>query len=137
MLAAIVHLLLCTAGLAQAPALLTNGGFEALKPVGPDAQGLVVGWKVGDPPQLPEGWTLNSAYPGEISIGTEGAHSGTSFVRLQATPKNGAHLYQTCEGLQPGQWYRVSLWLRGGPVRLQFYQYFATGPIVTASMISV
>ncbi len=122
---------LCVTGFAQEPALVPNGDFETLKPVTPDADGLLSGWTLGTPPQLPEKWALNSAYPGEISIGTEGAYSGETFVRLRASGKTSAHLYQTLETLRPGTWYRVSLWVRGGPVHVQFYQYFASGPIVT------
>ena len=121
--------LLSACAFAQGPAILQNGGFEALTEVRPGADGLVAGWKMGQPPQVPKGWHLNSAYPGQLAIGSDKPHSGKSFVRITASEKTTAHLYQTCVGLEAGKWYRVSAWARGGAVALEFYEYFKDGHI--------
>ena len=109
--------------------LIANSGFEAVGVATPGADGLVSGWKVGEPAQVPASWSLNAAYPGELTIGTEEAHSGERFVRITAPQEGSAHLYQMCEGLEAGQWYEVSVWVRGGPVIGHFYEYFLDAPI--------
>src|SRR3989339_580860 len=106
------------AALAPAPALIQNGGFEAVSPATPGVDGLVSGWRLGEPPQVPSNWSLNSAYPGQFAIGTAAPHSGERFVRLEANSGKTAHIYQMCVGLEPGKWYRVSAWTRGDPVAI-------------------
>lgn len=111
---------------AEAP-LIVNGGFEAVKQAKPGADGLVSGWKLGEPPEVPESWSLNSAYPGELAVSTDRPHGGERCVRLTARPDGSAHLYQVVQGLEPGKWYRVSAWARRGTVIVDFYEYFADG----------
>jgi hypothetical protein len=104
-------------------AILSNAGFETWTAARPGANGLVSGWRLGTPPQVPQGWSLNSAYPGELIAAEDGPHSGTRFARIVASDHRGAHLYQMCPGIKGGQWYRVSAWTRGDPVSLGFYEY--------------
>lgn len=128
-LLASLPLLVAALAPAQAPPLLQNGGFEALTPVTPGADGLVAGWTLAAPPQVPTHWSLNSAYPGHLAIGSAGAHGGEHFVALQAGPGQYAHLFQMCVGLAPDTWYRVSAWSRGAPLLISFYEYFEDGHI--------
>ncbi len=126
-------LLLAVSAAEPDPAVLKNGGFEAVSDARPGADGLVNGWKLAQPPQVPTGWTPNPAYPGELAViesptGRPGAHSGQRFIRISASQRD-AHLYQMCAGLDPAQWYRVSAWVRGGAVSVSFYEYFASGKI--------
>lgn len=121
--------LILTVGLLSAAeptvAVITNGDFETWTTARPGSNGLVSGWRLDDPPQIPVGWSLNSIYTGQLHVGKEGPlgpHSGQHFVRIVAAD-NGAHLYQMCKGLQAGVWYRVSAWTRGGPVTLCCYEY--------------
>lgn len=112
----------------EAPVLLRNGDFEALHAQQTDANGMVSGWTLVAPARLPDGWTLNSAYPGTLEIVAD-AHSGQSCVRIGAAEGKTAHLYQMSQGFEGGKWYRVSLWIRGGPLTVSTYEYFAEGPI--------
>lgn len=123
----------CASAAEQNPGVLKNGGFEAVSEARPGADGLVNGWKVAQPPQVPTSWTPNPAYPGALAVvesaaAGPGAHSGQRFVRIVASQHN-SHLYQMCEGFDPANWYRVSAWVRGGAVSLSFYEYFASGKI--------
>lgn len=113
--------------------VLKNGGFEAAVAARPGADGLVNGWKVVPPAQVPANWTPNPAYPGELAVVESpadqgGAHSGQRFVGIAARERH-AHLYQMCEGFESAKWYRVSAWVRGGAVSLSFYEYFSSGKI--------
>ncbi len=126
-------LLLAVSAAEPDPSVLKNGGFEAVSDARPEADGLVNGWKLAPPPQVPTGWTPNPAYPGELAViesptGRPGAHSGQRFIRISAAQHH-AHLYQMCTGLDPAQWYRVSAWVRGGAVSVSFYEYVASGKI--------
>lgn len=109
--------------------LLTNAGFETWEPAFPDANGLIAGWKLGDPPQTASGWTLNSTYTGQLLRGADGSPEGNAHAILRRTGTNGVHLYQAVPGLQPGQWYRFSAQVRGGTLLAMVYQYFQTGPM--------
>jgi hypothetical protein len=104
-------------------AILTNGGFEVWTAARPAANGLLSGWQLDSPPQLATGWTLNTAYPGQLLVGQTTPHSGKHFARIVGVNARGAHLYQMCSGLKSGGWYRVSAWTRGGPVTLSCYEY--------------
>ncbi len=130
----VANLALAAVALAQTPALLQNGGFEALSPAKPGLDGLVSGWKLGEPPQVPSNWTLNNAYPGQLAISSESPHAGERLVRLSAGPKQSAHLFQMCVGLAPGMWYRVAAWVRGGPASIHFYEYYEDGHIGGATV---
>ncbi len=132
----VVAILMAQVAWGQEPALLVNGGFEEMRTVKPDAEGLVSGWKLGEPAQVPEGWSLNTAYPGELAIGTTRPHSGERFVRITAPDEGSAHLYEMCKGLEAGKWYRVSIWVRGGPVTVSFYEYFDGRPIGGQTVIT-
>lgn len=114
--------------LAQAP-LVQNGGFETVRPVPLAADGLHNGWKLGDPPLSPSKWVMNSTYVGNLAVVTADAHEGKQFVRIGSPANNSAHLYQPIAGLKLNQWYRVSLWARGAPFEMCFYQYFTGKPM--------
>lgn len=119
--------------------LLKNGGFEATHAVQGAASGDVgFGvWKLGGNNLAPDDWILNSAYPGELAVVSEGAHSGANFVRLRgANGQGAAHLYQPCPELRVGRWYRVSAWVRGGRVSVGFYEYFEQGPIGVPTLLA-
>ena len=120
----------------QQESVLRNGSFEAVRMATPGADGLVSGWKLGEPAEVPQHWSLNTAYPGQLAVGTEGPHSGARFVRLTAPEQGSAHLYQMCEGLEAGKWYEVSVWVRGGPVVVHFYEYFRDAPIGGQAVLS-
>ena len=47
--------------LEQDEPVLKNGGFEAAVAARPGADGLVNGWKLVPPPQVPANWTPNPA----------------------------------------------------------------------------
>jgi len=114
---------------AQTSVLLQNGGFEAVHETTPGPDGLVGNWRLGDPPQVPDHWNVNSAYPGRLDISQDKPHSGQRFIRILAPAKGTPHLYQMCAGLQAGKWYRVSAWARGGALAVSFYEYFQDGHI--------
>ena len=122
----------CASG--QDKPIVENGGFESWTEARAGADGRVYGWKLSPPPQVPVAWTPNSAYPGELTAcrsepGKPAAHGGQRFLRIAGADSGSAHLYQMCQGLEPGKWYRVSAWVRGGAVSLSFYEYFKSGPI--------
>lgn len=114
---------------AGAQNLLHNPGFERVQPAPAGAKGPVNGWTVGDGGLVPRSWLLNSAYPGRLTIGSDHPRTGKRYVRIAAGDKRAAHLFQPCPSLQPNHWYRVSLWVRGGPVVAHFYEYFKDGHI--------
>lgn len=129
-----VTLLLSACALGESKPLVANGGFELAAEAKPGTNGLVQGWRLGQPPRIPTGWSLNTAYPGELAVcetepGKPGAHAGQRFVRVAAPDHRSAHLYQMCPGLEAGKWYRVSAWVRGGSVALAFYEYLKSGKI--------
>ena len=130
MMSSCVLMLLLAAGDCTGGPILENAGFETVRAVRPTADGLANGWRLGRPPLLPAAWTLNSAYPGELTVcgstAAAQAHRGQRFLRLTAAERD-AHVYQMCNGLEPGRWYRVSAWVRGGAVSLAFYEYFHSG----------
>lgn len=103
--------------------VISNGGMEEVSTVAVDADGRYAGWKIADG-LLPTGWVPNAAYPGQLALQEGVARSGQRCVRLTATQRSTAHLYQVCRGLEAGKWYRVRAWVRGGPVGLDFYEYF-------------
>lgn len=125
-----------SAAMAQTP-LLQNGGFETAHPATLSADGLLNHWKVADPGLVPDAWTLNDHYHGTLQVVTGDAHEGKQFVRITAPENGSAHLYQMSEGLQVGQWYRVGLWARGGPLDVCFYQYFDATPMNAPAVGSV
>ena len=127
--AVVIAVVIASAALAQTPALLQNGGFEAAHPAQLSAEGLLNRWQVAAPGLVPDKWTPNAAYHGTLQVVTGDAQEGKQFVRLTAPVDNAAHLYQMIEGLQAGQWYRVSLWARGGSLEMTFYQYFNALPM--------
>jgi len=113
--------------------ILKNAGFETAAEARVGADGLLHGWKLTQPPRIPTAWSLNTAYPGELAVCRSelqgpGAHAGQQFVRITADSRT-AHLYQMCQGLESGEWYLVSAWVRGGAVSLMFYEYFQSGKI--------
>ena len=132
---------------AQGESLLKNGGFEAIRIV-KDAPSADVGfgvWQLGPGRQAPTHWTRNSAYPGELLVLSEGAHSGKHCVRLRATGKRAAHLFQSCQAVQSGKWYRVTAWVRGGRSAaaaqagravFQIYEYYRKGPMRTPTILA-
>jgi len=120
----------------QPQALVANGGFEAVTKQTPGADGLVAGWDLGDAPQIPTGWMLNTAYPGRLTVGDEAAHSGDRFARILSPEGGSSHLYQMLSGLEGGKWYRVTVWVRGGPLLVHFYEYFTDRPIGGQTVIS-
>ncbi len=120
--------------LGQDKPLVANGGFESVAEARPAADGLVQGWRLGQPPLVPTVWSLNTAYPGELAVcgvepGKPGPHAGQRFVRIAVPEHRTAHLYQMCHGLEAGKWYRVSAWVRGGAVAISFYEYLSSGKI--------
>lgn len=113
----------------EAPVLLRNGDFELLRDQPTDAGGTYADWTLIAPPRIPEGWTPNPAYPGTLEIIPDAPHSGQSCVRIGTVEGKSAHLYQMSQGFEGGKWYRVSLWIRGGPLTVSTYEYFDEGPI--------
>ena len=127
--------LIGTPALTQQGNLMLNPGFEFSVAATVDAEGLFSGWRVGEPGEIPEGWTLNPAYTGELAISTDAPHSGGQCARITAPQGGHSHLYQVCAGLQAGQWYEVSVWVRGGPVMGHFYEYYEDAPIGGQSVL--
>ena len=126
----VVVVAFAAAALAQdGPALLRNGDFELLRDQPTAADGTYANWTLIAPPRVPEGWTPNPAYPGTLEIVTDAPHSGQSCVRIGSVEGKSAHLYQMSQGFEGGKWYRVSLWIRGGPLTVSTYEYFNEGPI--------
>jgi len=114
---------------ASGESLLPNGSFEETQAAKPGADGLVQGWELGQNSLLPQNWSLNTFYPGKLSVepygstATESPLAGKQFVRLSAPGKSDAHFFQMCRNLRGRQWYRVSLRLRGGSVTVYMYEY--------------
>ncbi len=102
---------------------LTNASFEAATAVTPGEDGLYQGWTLGDPPLVPDRWTLNTAYLGAIEVREDGAFDGERYVRLTAGER-GSHIYQVRNDLVPEQWYRLSARIRGGAAVLYVYEYY-------------
>ena len=129
----LVILLLSSCVCGQNESVVKNGGFETAAEAKVGTDGLLHGWKLTQPPRIPTSWSLNTAYPGELAVcrsesGRPDAHAGQQFARITADNRT-AHLYQMCQGLESGKWYRVSAWVRGGAVSLTFYEYFQSGKI--------
>ena len=127
--AVILLLASCTA---HAESLLKNGGFETIHTVaGPASSEAGFGiWELGSDRSAPSDWVLNSAFPGELLVVSEGAFSGEHFIRVRATgEQRSAHVYQPCPGIEAGRWYRVTTRVRGGTLHLHFYEYFKEGPM--------
>lgn len=123
---------------AQGP-IVANGDFEAAHPVtGPVSSDIGFGlWTVGSGQRAPSGWELNPAYPGEVSVIGEAPHGGFAGLRVCANGSRGtAHLFQPCPGLRPGGAYQVSVWVRGGPVGVGFYEYRTEGRITIPTIVA-
>lgn len=129
--AALLFLILATAVSAQNEMPLTNGDFELVTELTPGADGLCQGWRLGDPPVIPSGWTLNTHYVGTLEVRTDDARSGERYVRLTGDPEVGGHIYQMRDDLEVGRWYRVSAWIRGGTASLYMYEYYQERPMST------
>jgi hypothetical protein len=140
-------LALCLAALAlsgnsaEAAAVLENGGFEGVAETHPGPDGLVQGWRLARPGLVPAAWQLNAAYPGKLAVyrpgpGRPPAHGGERFVRMGAGPDRPAHLYQVCQHLESGKWYRVSAWVRDGAAALSFYEYYKSGKMSGQEVVS-
>ena len=117
---------------AHGQSLLNNAGFEAVRTVkGPASGDIGFGvWKLGPGRDAPTHWTLNSAFPGECFVPSEGVHSGKRFLRIRASGQRGtAHVFQPCPGMEAGARYKIAVWVRGGNVTFQFYEYFKKGPM--------
>jgi hypothetical protein len=129
----LVLLVLSACALGVDKPILVNGGFETVAEARVGSDGLVQGWKLGQPPQVPTAWSLNTAYPGALEVNRsepgKSAHGGVRYIRIAAVKSGGAHLFQMCQGLQSARWYRVSAWVRGGAVSISFYEYFKSGKI--------
>ncbi len=108
--------------------IINNGSFESLRDAKPGADGWGAGWKLDAAGQIPSDWQLNPAYSGQLMLGTDDPYAGSRFVRITASARGAAHIYQRCQGLQAGRWYRVSLWARGGAFAVQTYEYFRERP---------
>jgi len=121
--AILLALIFAAAALAQDEMPLTNGDFETVTEVAPGADGLYQGWTLGDPPVVPDRWTLNTAYPGTIQVRVGGAFSGERYVRLIAGQR-GTHIFQMRDDLEVGRWYRVSARVRGGTASIHMYEYY-------------
>jgi hypothetical protein len=132
-------LLLTAASAFAADPLVTNGGFEAATEV-QAAPSSDIGfglWTLGPGNRVPADWALNPAYPGEVSVPAEGAHSGSGCLRLRANGSRGtAHVFQPCAAIQAGRVYTVSVWVRGGPVNLGFYEYWDDGRITIPTVVA-
>jgi len=109
-------------------ALVANGSFEALKrlqaPPRPSVKGR---WVLKGGLRAPVGWTLSSAFPGQLEIMEGDAADGRRFLRVTAQPRRAAHLFQPWPGVRHGLTYEVSLRYRGGPVELKIYEYDGKG----------
>ena len=114
---------------AEPPSLLLNGGFESAQPVKLVAGGTYSNWTFGEPPTQPQHWTVNSSYPGRLTIGSGDARSGRNVVRIEANADTTAHLYQMVNGFVADDWYRVEAWFRGGPLVVYVYEYYEDGKI--------
>lgn len=108
---------------------LLNGGFEDVQTVKPGADGTYSRWTFAGTPLLPRHWSLNTAYPGRLTVADGNARTGERCVRIEGAGGSAAHLYQMCSGLEADTWYRVEAWYRGGPLAIQVYEYFEGGKI--------
>ena len=105
--------------------LLENGGFENVAQVARVATdgGKHGSWMLKGGPHAPSQWTLSSHFGGELSVLSEGAAEGKRFLRIQAGGKREAHIHQVRSEVKPGDYYRVSIRYRGGPVLIKAYEY--------------
>ena len=125
-------------GAARAGSLLTNGGFETTRVVkGAPSKDIGFGvWTLGPDRRVPAHWHLNSAYAGECSVLSDGAHSGRQFLRIRGAGPRDAHVYQPCPGIHLGAWYRVTAWVRGGRGSFCLYEYYPKGLIRTPCVLT-
>ncbi|MBM3474667.1 MAG: hypothetical protein FJX75_15490, partial [Armatimonadetes bacterium] len=132
-------LLLAASRAFAADSLVANGGFEAATEVqGAPSSDIGFGlWTLGATKRVPADWALNPAYPGEVSVPSEGTHSGSGCLRLRANGSRGtAHVYQPCAAIKAGMVYVVSVWVRGGPVNVGFYEYWDDGRITIPTVVA-
>ena len=108
--------------------LLKNGGFEQLAriPGVPDGGGKHGSWVLKGDSQAPVDWTLSSYFGGTLTVLMEGAPEGSACLRMEAPAKREAHVWQACNGIWSGGFYRVSIRYRGGPVAIKAYEYRPT-----------
>ncbi len=118
----------------EAQNVLTNGDFETVTTVTPGDDGLYHGWRLGEEPLVPAGWSLNTRYVGSLEVRRNEPASGAHCIRVTAPDEDSSHIYQIREGLQVGQWYRVSARIRGGSAAIHMYEYYQerrmTAPII-------
>ena len=122
--------LICAA--AHGDSLIQNGGFEATSaPAGAvSGDGGYGAWTLGESGLVPANWTLNPAYPGEVSV-ADGA------LRVHGNGQRGlAHVYQPCPTIETGRCYVITASVRGGPVSFLMYEYFADRPMKVPTIIA-
>lgn len=106
---------------------LNNQGFETLSVASESAK---QGWKLNAANEVPTHWALSSAFPGELLVVELEAAEGDHFVRVTAPTTRAAHIFQTCPQIQKGKPYVLTLRHRGGPVKVEMYEYDAAGTLV-------
>ncbi len=107
--------------------LVENSGFEAITVANALATGK---WTLNSKDQVPDKWTLSSAFPGDLEVVESAAPEGKRFVRIAAGPSRAAHIYQRCPQIRRGRAYEVSLRYQGGPVEVEMYEYDPAGKLV-------
>ncbi len=130
-------LLLVAAPAEERPSsLLQNGSFEALVPAKPVKDSGAGAWTFGEDRRVPSGWTLNSAYPGRMTVLDEGAANGKHCIEITAGARRDAQIYKPCPALRPGAWYRVTFKVRGGSATVLAYEYDQKGAVKAHSLAS-
>lgn len=115
--------------------LLGNPSFEKAVPAAvPKDVGQGV-WELAADKRVPDGWSLNLGYPGTIEVVRDAVHSGKQAVRVGAPAKRDAQIFKPCPAVRPGNWYRISVRIHGGPGMLLVYEY-AQGRNVEAHLLA-
>ena len=110
-----------------APPSLANPGFEQAVTLPADHAALAAGWTLDAAREAPAAWLLNTAYPGHLTIGTDGSAEGRQHLVITAPAGRDAHLYQIVDGLAAGQWYKITVQAKGARCRIYGYEYRQSG----------
>ncbi len=109
--------------------ILENGSFELVVPAGAIKDGGQGAWKAGANGKVPAGWTLNTGYPGTMTVVEGEAGNGERCVRVTSGTKRNAQFYRPVSAIRPGRWYRISALVRGGAASILVYEYRTGGKV--------
>ena len=112
--------------------ILPNGGFEALVPASGVAEtgGEFRLWTLKGSPLVPDKWTLNGWFKGELEIVKDEADDVGTFLRISAPKEREAHVELPsfkAEQLKAHHALDFRIRYRGGPILLKTYESTVPG----------